>query len=904
MKLLARILIAWVVSFALPNAEAAGVVDAKNYMSPAGHYVLGIDPGDRTGAGPANYHLRKDGRTVWSGQRPFTLANALVTDEGIVGGYAYSDGNESAAGEFIVVVVDVKGRTRLMERKARKESPYLHADPDPKGIGLILVDSRMVVRVSDPEVNDQSDMWWIYRLGTARSETKIQPQASIADAQRLGRMVDARPVNGTPLVLVQWLLHNETTAGTAQGYGARFALLDRSGAAVWSTDFENDYSMDLDERAQAKLLTGIIQSGAILNTTIRARFEVRKVATHERLGFAVEPVATKRNGWSVRLVDRRAYASAEPRKPEIDDVRPLRMLGSITLQTDAETNPSPIRDVQDFAVGDNAFAFVTGCRCDRSQPRALVVVDGEGRLVRSVPLPIAPGSGTITDHVAWGGGHRWLVATSTSAEGGHSSTAWVDDASGALTPIAAFNAPGIEALVTTEDGGFLILAKEQKAYSSKDTLRSFDVNGRLRWSLEEGQSDGTDLFSPKDMAVFGSGKIVVLENIVHQLKIHAPDGGFLRSIDLAAAWGRKPNYPVAIAVDGEDHVIVHDFHGKPSIIRMSLDGKVSRSFDPAYADGRRFDLRRTVKAAVDGRMWTSDGDALLRLDQNGTVDRILGTRHDANTLGRVAAFAVTAKGASYAVDDRTGVVHAFDMSGMRTRVFRPAIDDYDGRLWLPVLAIADSGDVYVSRDRRGDAGLSYIHYSADGSRIGLESLAVDSITQTWIAQPGTSRRWVLGYDGIHLVDASGVVIRHIERDSEGRWLTQPRPAAAAPDGSLAVLFGGPIRQFIDGRSSSGYGTLALYSANGDPLRSWPAPAGALPMPGAIAYDGRRLAFVVGADVGTGAAIAITDRSGTVISRFTPDAIHPPQRVYFVDAGDSQELWVFDGKVTVTRYAMP
>ncbi|MEO5559140.1 MAG: hypothetical protein ABIO49_05055 [Dokdonella sp.] len=911
MKSVAGLLSAIVAFASMPNDAGAGILQPTTYLAPAGHYALSVDPVERFGAGPANYILRKDGRTVWSGDRPFALADAVVTDDGIVGGYAYSTGSERADGEFVVAILDARGRTRLTERKPREGSHYLHTAADPKSNGLFLLAGRMVVRVGDPDSNAESESWWIYRLRDWHAEAKVRPRTSMPDAQRLVRVLDARPVNGTALVLVQWLLKGEAAADGSCGYGARFALLNRSGAKVWSTDLGDDYSAGIDDRAEARLLADMNEHGAILDTTHPGRFEVRQVATGERLGFAVARDAKDRNGWVVRVADRSAYVPEVAVKSNLANMQPLRMLGSVTLRNENPANASPIHDVWDFAVGGGHFAFIAGCDCESTEhtPRALTVIDGEGRLVRSVALParwIQGSNMAVTDHVAWDGGDRWLVTTSVSIEQKtHSTAVRVDSTSGTITPIAGFDAPDIKALVPMADGGFLALTSEWQTYSSEDALQAFDARGALRWKRVADQPNSADLVDPEDIAVLPNGDVVVLENVGGSLKIHAPDGTFRRVIDLETAWGRAPTYPTGIAVDREGGVIVHDFKGNPPVVRMNLEGKVTNSFEPAYADGRKFDLHGNVKVDSNGRMWTSDGDALLRLDAHGKVDRVLGSRPDTDKLGSVAGFTATQKGTSYAVDERTGAVHSFDAQGRRVRVYHPDVGDYNGRLTLPAVTVSDAGDVYVERERGMGSRPEYVHYAPDGSRVGIESLGMDGTAQTWIAQPAATRRWVVAYDSVYLVDSAGTVVNRFERDAQRHWLLQPGPAAVAANGSLALLSASVAVQMAQLRSVDGAGTVALYSADGTPTEAWPAPSGAQSLPGSIAYDGQRLAFVASADINQmGTTVIVTDLHGKLLSRFKPDAAHPPRNVFFVDGNDGEELWAFDGKAAVVRYAMP
>ena len=59
--------------------------------SPSGEFCLEIVPDDdlRAGMHGAHYHMTRNGKAVWSGQRDYTLRNPIVTNDGTVVGVAY-----------------------------------------------------------------------------------------------------------------------------------------------------------------------------------------------------------------------------------------------------------------------------------------------------------------------------------------------------------------------------------------------------------------------------------------------------------------------------------------------------------------------------------------------------------------------------------------------------------------------------------------------------------------------------------------------------------------------------------------------------------------------------------------------------------------------------------------------
>ncbi len=97
------------------------ILNPQSYASPSSEYALFVDPSDLHGRGKAAYKLTRDGQEVWSAEKPYTLQEAVVADDGSVAGYAYSHGWAGFAeagyaagmGDFRIVIVDPRGRERL-----------------------------------------------------------------------------------------------------------------------------------------------------------------------------------------------------------------------------------------------------------------------------------------------------------------------------------------------------------------------------------------------------------------------------------------------------------------------------------------------------------------------------------------------------------------------------------------------------------------------------------------------------------------------------------------------------------------------------------------------------------------------------------------------------------------------
>jgi hypothetical protein len=882
----------------------------KTYPSPSGHLILRVDPSQRSGAGKANYLLRQNGKRVWSGEWPFTLWQAVVSDDGTVSGYAYSHGINQDDGEFIVVIFAPDGELRMAEKTPRTGSRFLHTLGDPKALDLFLDtdNDRLVVRVDDPDLNESSESWWTWRVSDAKSIGKFKPRDLMADASSIRFAFDARPLAGTPLTLIHWYRDGCRQRECNNRRGARFALVDTNAKPVWTLDLPTDYTNTRDDKAQDRIFDEMREHGAILDTSRSGHFEIRQIATRQRLSFSVERDDAAPTHWKVSKTGASTYVSKQLTSPAQASMKSVALarLGGIELSASQAEDASPIKNIFDFAVGEaGRFAFSAGCHCDHAEDHALIVVDSHGALVRKIPLPARAKGGGTSDKVAWISADRWLVTTSTYGLEQPTSATWIDAGTGKTERIDGFVDAEIEALAASADGSFVALTRKNEKHSMTAGLAAFDNKGKPRWSVDQNYSDDRKLFSPEDVALTSAGEVVVLDVITHKLQVFGADGAWLRNLDLKELWGREPNYPSGIEADAGGGVIIHDFHGNPPIVRMALDGSIVDTFTPAFANGGTFEIRGNVQSAPDGRLWTSDGAALLRLDAKGKVDKIVGPKPDTESLGEIAALTVGVDQTIYAVDDRTGAVHVFDKDGQRLRVLKPAVGDYTGTPYDPSLTVMEDGDVYVARKGTGDESLDFLHYGPDGRRIGVVSLSLDDeVSQDWYAQPGGNSRLIVGYENAYRVDGKGAVLRKLERGADGQWLDKPSLTSVASNGGFAIVSGGPSARQL-GNADSPPARVSLFSAHGDVRETWDAPEGLSFRSGAIAYDSQRLAFLVGAgDYEAATAVVITDPHGNPQFRFTPPADHPPGRAFLIRSDSGPELWLFDGKKQIDRYALP
>ena len=158
------------------------VLNPKDYRSPSGEFVLTVDPTDMYGRGSATYRLARKGNLIWSGEKPFTLYEAGITDKGVVAGYAYTHGieghartrGEAGLGDFHVVVMGSTGELILDEVIPRKHSRFLHEYPNPtaKEIRIDGAKNQATLLINDPDVNRRQDVRWTYQLSSGRLLSK------------------------------------------------------------------------------------------------------------------------------------------------------------------------------------------------------------------------------------------------------------------------------------------------------------------------------------------------------------------------------------------------------------------------------------------------------------------------------------------------------------------------------------------------------------------------------------------------------------------------------------------------------------------------------------------------------------------------------------------------------------
>lgn len=792
----------------LPAPAAAGddtVLNPAAYSSSSGEYLLSVNPSDLNGRGPADCRLARHGETVWTNRFPFSFWEAVVSDSGAVAGYAYSQGqigNYAAEGhgDLRVVVLSPAGDVVGQESFARKDSPYSEDLPIPHAAGILLAGPPplAIVRVLEPDGREINERWWVYDMATGAHVATQDPRAQMSAAGTLQSVLSATPFPGLPLILVHWLALDYPRCGAA------FALLNLLGDPVWELSLPLDYTDSEDDKREDEILRSIRRNDPLLAVRTNGIFDLQLVQDNLRVSYAIEQPAPGQ--WKVRETARipREWTPADA--PIIPPPAiPLEKLSEFHLCPAGGDGSNAVRDVE-------AFDFDSAGRiCALKDPRgapALLYLTQQGEVLNEIPLPTGP----KTDYPRFAGpasigGQLFVVGYSPTVN----TTRWflANFETGEIRQIAQIDDSRADACAGFPDGRFVALTTRHLQYTVSHGLSTFDATGKLLWVRDDdvGYSrESEEFLSPEDIAVFGTNRIAVLDNIRHTLQIFDDGGDFQRILDFDDIWDRKPNYPTAVAPDADGGFIVFDFNAPETILRLGPDGAIRHAASPRLRDGRPFRAYDGVKRSPQGDLWTCDGQSLIRLATNGVADLVLGNASDATVLSEPGLARVGPKDQVYVADSRSRTVHVFDSSGQPLGTCIPASADLDDVSYVTHLAFPPDGHVFVSLGPR-DAG--DLRFDEQGRRLGRVHVGAERGRHSLYFQPAGPRCWVIGRHDLFLLDGLSNELRRISRRADGKWLEDPGLAAVAPDGSIAIQGAGS--------------TLNVYDANGDARTTFVVP---------------------------------------------------------------------------------
>lgn len=862
---------------------AQHTLNPKEYVSPSGEYRVWCEPGDSEGRGGSTVMCTRAGERAWKSVFDFSLWDAVVTDEGIVAGYAYKFGLEgrpparSDSDESLlwIVILDESGEVRARHARER-EHPGVMSNPPPdyepivQGLTVVPEQDLLIVRVQGGWSREPVP-WWTYRLSSGEPLGDIVPDQPREVEHGFHREIFAGVIPGAPLVLVHWcIMEFERDRRTR---AARVSVLTGEGEEIWAEHLPDEYAA-LGEKWN---WWDLAEQGIVQAQVGERGFSFCSYSRGQRLRYACEP--GEDGAWSItELPAEPCMPSAKaPEAPELEPIV-LDEVGRVTLRTGDVPAP-PFSRIGDFAIDASGTIAVVADEPD--QGPTLVLLTQAGEVVGRRPLREA---GPAVQSAAPMPGGEWLLYQTGLGE--DAAGVWVySPEEDRVTPLEGFEMGGLRTASALPGGGFVGLAGSDWVYA--EDLVAFDGEGRQRWKR--------DLFSAQDVAVTSRGEVVALEGIRNQLRFFSVDGEPLRTVALGDVVGAV-NYPAGLNADVGGGLLFHDFDGEPPVYRIDASDKQVGEFTPSFEDGREFRLYGDVQASPDGALWTSDGHSLLRLDGRGRVVQVIGEAPGGAALREIRALTLGPDGRIYCINERNGAVHVFDETGEQVKVLTPEPDDFGLDAGLGSITVASDGRVYELPTTHTifEGGGGYLVFDGEGNRVGFDKFKLGEVREEWVCKPGSDERWVLGYETVARVNAEGEIVQRIRKRANGDWLGNVEAGAAARDGSLAVVAG------PDGRGARGPAELSIYGSDGSPIRTFPMDG-----QGVFARVAISPPFVVTCD---GPWLHVYDlRAGDRPRRM---ALAPPEgeesHWFYVFAHPTRpEIWALDaGERELVRYALP
>jgi hypothetical protein len=787
------------------------ILQPATYRSPDAHWSLDVDPSQRHGGGLGSYSMHKDGRLVWSGERPWSLWQAVVTDAGFVAGYAYTGGIDRAEGFFELVLIAPDGDARLDDKVPRRRGRGSEAGPTPNGTGIVHLQAaeRVIFRVDD---NAESGELWIgYQLPGCNEVFRKRPRDQLAKGSASIYRPVTRSLRDAPLFVAQW----ERYEFSPYHDGAHFALFDADASLVWQLVRPDDWGVE-DKKDSSPLWDRMRSAEGLLEPTEPMHFDLWAPASHVRLDFEVR-TALGKSGWEV--IDKGSTPMADPPLPapsgvSLEEVQ-LEERGVAQLESGRSALASPVHDIAAFAF-ENAQVIRVVRQESRSDRFTLLRVDPSSRVLSEHKVEIEDSIADIP--IKWWSttDHSWIVTQSPYGHGDKSRAWSVDDATGTASALPDFDFPSVKDLDGLGSGRFVVLGTEDTEYQSLPRIAAFDARGKRLWEYQKAYSnDSADSFlSPQSVAVTGDGRIAVLDNIRKSLQYFDGEGSFVRFVDLKTAFGQEPHYPLAAVKDVKNGVLIHDFDGKPPMWNLNADDTVGRKWTPTLRDGRdMYELQLFARVAPDGEIWTTDRTRMLRLDAAGVVDLAIGSPLEPDELTQPSTTAVDVFGRVLVRDRSTCAVHVFDRNGKRLFVARPRPQDIGHTYVIDDMGATRDGGAIVFNGKE-----TFLLFDPHGAPLGVRG----TVPTDFAINPSTGfGAGTLYDDGWNLYDEQWALVKHVERRPDRRWLQWLSPPGMGADGTIAFYEPGESALNVPSRS------LLLYDAKGEKGRIIDLPSGTL-----------------------------------------------------------------------------
>jgi hypothetical protein len=358
-----------------------------------------------------------------------------------------------------------------------------------------------------------------------------------------------------------------------------------------------------------------------------------------------------------------------------------------------------------------------------------------------------------------------------------------------------------------------------------------------------------------------------------------PDGKVREYLHLVPSKGHELPYLGSPTCDVEGRLVVGAERG---FCTVDAHGQLSPPIEIRSADGLPLDCRDPVSDG-HGRFWAEHNRTLVRFDEQGKIDRTLGDPLATDALRDIDSVRIAENGTIHVLSQDNRLIARIDAEGKRLVTVHLAGPGFDGRElhYDTPFAVGHDGSTWISPDSK-----SWIAFDAGGARHD-PTWAVGTPTSEPLFESGRDRCWLMTGDKLLLAQRDGTVVRTIEKDPQGRWLS-PTSAAVAPDGSIAVKCD---------RNTNATSTFEILDAEGNSPRLLESKA---PSDGGIAWDGKEILFASHGNLHVLDVASGRDRE-LVLDQPGSDEVKV-QSLTLVH--DGREIWIQDGGQRIYRYSRP
>lgn len=766
-----------------PEPFSENIVDPFESLSTDGILRLVVTPTSEEGRGPAHYRLERAGRLVWESDLPWTLRAAVVTRDGAVAGYAYTEGLYGYRSDLVLVVLAPDGAILRSEAHSRDEA-YVCANPPPPGLPLVrdvVPDEHharvlFVVDLNEADYRGRAGCRvWAYCTATGTRTADLALPDLHANEYRSARFVALLPVPGTPLLAVQWIVNDQGSQS------AIIQLIAPDDSVVWTHRIHDEYAVSCPQPETTQLSAS---DGQISFDSLK---------DHRRTTFAISRDA---GAWSVRELSQ-APAPLGRAEPAITGV--LRRTRSVALRT-----PEPelvYGGISSLDIDDRTrIGWISRHPGEHAR---FVLVDQQGRCVADHSLEFERRRG-VAKCLAWIAGDRWIIGGAVRSDHATTSSAWWFDAgTGEATPIDGLEGCAVHRVARAADGFALLIGTDPRS-SRTDLVVRCDAGGNRR----DIRPAFENVFQNEivDLDILSDGTLALLRTSGRDaVELRTPQewGSCSLLLDQVAGPRARDDAPyyTTLRADVDAGIILYEFRRR-LLQRIDRHARLRAAFTPVGRAGEPF---RLGSYAVDpaGRIWCTDRVRLFRLGEAGRADLVFGDPPP-GTMAVPATIALDPHGAIYALESGTGALHVFDPDGTPRRVLRPNPEDTQRNESVADLTVWHDGTVRA----QVTSSDPIVVYSPE-ARLRTTTAPRKKGERDWRPVQGGGWEWCV--EAIRRVDpttGSATRSREILHRPDGGWIVRIEQCIAAPDGSLALLC---VRS-----SWMGFGescTLCIYAAD-------------------------------------------------------------------------------------------